>query len=298
MHDIDQDDEPSFQMQDCDSVDVQTVHFTTNVHHKAHTNIAFDEISSDSKLQHILTDVRLSDYSGASIMVRIKLGTGACGNLLRFNIYKNIHPQGSIKDLHKTIDKRVCLEAYNKSEIKQLGTCCLTVGHGKSIKLCHFYIVLDYCKPILGLNDIHSLSLIAIKCDVTDKWSANSLRPMGSVSIVDAVEEQSGSVLSKEQIVNGRFKKIFSGVGHFPIKPVDFVLSEDNEPMQKPACRVPVAMKENFRKELQSMAKAGIILKLDRNTPTLWLNSYAIVKKPNGSLRICLDPTDLNKYIV
>ena len=46
------------------------------------------------------------------------------------------------------------------------------------------------------------------------------------------------------------------------------------------------------------MAKAGIISKLDRNTPTPWLNSYIIVKKPNGSLRICLDPTDLNKYVV
>ena len=121
---------------------------------------------------------------------------------------------------------------------------------------------------------------------------------MGSASIVDAVEEQSGSVLSKEQIINGRFKRIFSGVGRFPIEPVDIVLSEDNEPVQKPAHRVPVAMKEKLRKELQSMVKAGIISKLDRNTPTPWLNSYVIVKKPNGSLRICLDPKDLNKYIV
>ena len=29
-----------------------------------------------------------------------------------------------------------------------------------------------------------------------------------------------------------------------------------------------------------------------------WLNSFVIVKKPNGSLRICLDPTGLNKEIV
>ena len=46
------------------------------------------------------------------------------------------------------------------------------------------------------------------------------------------------------------------------------------------------------------MEKAGIISRLDRNTPTPWLNSYVIVKKPNGSLRIYLDPTDLNKNIV
>ena len=29
-----------------------------------------------------------------------------------------------------------------------------------------------------------------------------------------------------------------------------------------------------------------------------WLNSFVIVKKPNGSLRICLDLTDLNKDII
>ena len=38
IHDIDQDDEPSFQMQDYDSVNVRTVHFTTNVCYTAHTN--------------------------------------------------------------------------------------------------------------------------------------------------------------------------------------------------------------------------------------------------------------------
>ena len=118
MHDIDQDEEV-FQMQDYDSVNVQTVHFTIDVRHTAHTNIVFDEILSDRKLQHLLTDVKISIESGASSTVRIKLDTGACGNLLPFNIYiYNIHPQVSVKDLHKTIYKRVCLEAYNKSEIK------------------------------------------------------------------------------------------------------------------------------------------------------------------------------------
>ena len=68
-------------------------------------------------------------------------------------------------------------------------------------------------------------------------------------------------------------------MGHFPIEPVDIVPSEDNVPVQKLAHRVSVAMKEKFKKELQSMEKAGIISKLDRNTPTPWLNSNVIVKK-------------------
>ena len=55
--------------------------------------------------QRLLTDVNISNESGISSIVRIKLHTGACGNLLPFNIYKNIHPEVSVKNLPKTIDK-------------------------------------------------------------------------------------------------------------------------------------------------------------------------------------------------
>ena len=47
------------------------------------------------------------------------------------------------------------------------------------------------------------------------------------------------------------------------------------------------------------MEAQGIISKYDgHNTSPEWLNSFVIVRKPNGSLRICLDPTDLNKDIL
>ena len=116
------------------------------------------------------------------------------------------------------------------------------------------------------------------------------------ISVFDAVKEKPGSTLSKQAITSGCFSKIFSGIGQFPIEPVSIVFSEDAEPVQ-PAHRVLVALKEKVKQELKSMEKTCIISKLDRNTPTPWLNSYVIIKKPNGSLGICLDPTDLNKYI-
>ena len=53
-----------------------------------------------------------------------------------------------------------------------------------------------------------------------------------------------------------------------------------------------------FEDEIQSMEQQGIISKFDRNTATEWLNLFIIVKTCNGDLRICLDPTDLNKDIV
>ena len=104
-----------------------------------------------------------------------------------------------------------------------------------------------------------------------------------SFLVFDAVEEKPGSMLTKDAITNEHFSKIFSGIGQFPIEPVSIVLSADAEPVQKPAHRVPVALKDKFKQELKSMEKAGIISKLDCNTPTPWLNSYIIVRKANGS---------------
>ena len=47
------------------------------------------------------------------------------------------------------------------------------------------------------------------------------------------------------------------------------------------------------------MDEQGIISTFNgRDISPEWLNSFVIVKKPNSTLRICLDPTDLNKEIV
>ncbi|VDH89666.1 Hypothetical predicted protein [Mytilus galloprovincialis] len=43
------------------------------------------------------------------------------------------------------------------------------------------------------------------------------------------------------------------------------------------------------------MVNADIICKV--NGPTPWVNSLVVVEKPNGKLRVCLDPKDLNSAI-
>ena len=70
-------------------------------------------------------------------------------------------------------------------------------------------------------------------------------------------------------------------------------------PIQKPPRKEPIVMRDQFKKELDSMEEQGIISKFDgRDISPEWLNSFVIVKKPNGTLRICLNPTDLNKEII
>ena len=73
-------------------------------------------------------------------------------------------------------------------------------------------------------------------------------------------------------------------------------MQEGSTPVRKPARKVPLTLCE---KEIDSMVKAGILTEVtpEMSTPE-WLNSFVVVKKPNGNLRVCLDPMDHNKHII
>ena len=43
------------------------------------------------------------------------------------------------------------------------------------------------------------------------------------------------------------------------------------------------------------MEKLGVITR--QKEPTPWVNSMVTVVKPNGDIRICIDPRDLNNAI-
>ena len=108
------------------------------------------------------------------------------------------------------------------------------------------------------------------------------------------------SVLTKDwNVTNPKYKHLFSGIGHFKCDPVKIEMKPDAEPVRKATRRVPLALKDRFTKEIQSMVDSGILTKLIPGMPMPeWLNSFVIVKKPNGNLRVCLDSTNLNKSII
>ena len=54
-------------------------------------------------------------------------------------------------------------------------------------------------------------------------------------------------------------------------------------------------MKPPYKTELEKLTPLEVIKEVRKNTE--WINSIAPVKKPDGSLRLCLDPKDLNKAI-
>ena len=72
------------------------------------------------------------------------------------------------------------------------------------------------------------------------------------------------------------------------------------DPTVKPATharrKVPIESKEAIDKELDYLIEEEIIT--EQVEPTPWVSSVTFPRKPNGEVRVCLDPSNLNKAII
>ena len=65
--------------------------------------------------------------------------------------------------------------------------------------------------------------------------------------------------------------------------------------MVHPVRRIELALIPKLDKQLNSMPADGIIVPVEESID--WVNSLVLREKPNGSLRVSLDPRDLNMAI-
>ena len=65
-------------------------------------------------------------------------------------------------------------------------------------------------------------------------------------------------------------------------------IKENATPVIYPTRKIPVALEDRLKKELDTIERNGVIKRIEE--PTDWVNSLVLVEKPDGSLRICLDP--------
>ena len=61
--------------------------------------------------------------------------------------------------------------------------------------------------------------------------------------------------------------------------------------------RVPDALRDSLKEELDRMESMRVIWKLDSNNASDWVHALALVVKPNSKLHVCLDPCTLNSVL-
>ena len=92
-----------------------------------------------------------------------------------------------------------------------------------------------------------------------------------------------------------KYRDVFEGFGCITKVVHHIAMKEENKPVVHPPRRVPVTLRPKIKEELQRMERLEVIEKVQEATE--WVNSMVVIRKPNGKLRICIDPRDLNKVV-
>ena len=90
------------------------------------------------------------------------------------------------------------------------------------------------------------------------------------------------------------YSDIFEGEGNFQ-GALKLEIDESIPSVKSPLRRIPIALEPKLKNEIQRLEKLGVIKPVV--TPTDWVSSLVIVKKPSGKIRLCIDPKPLNKAL-
>ena len=111
-----------------------------------------------------------------------------------------------------------------------------------------------------------------------------------------------------QEKVESTYADVFQGLGKFPGDPYKLRLKPDAVPVKHRPRKVPVHLQDAFHEEVERLVKIDVLEKVTE--PTEWVNSFVIVEKvidslnahsPNHvikkSIRLCIDPKDLNEEL-
>lgn len=91
------------------------------------------------------------------------------------------------------------------------------------------------------------------------------------------------------------YADVFDGLGSLKGIVYHMKLKPGSQGVVRPARRIPLALKDKAKRELDRMEAERVVQKVTE--PTEW-SSYMVVVTKNDKVRICLDPTELNKALL
>ena len=147
-----------------------------------------------------------------------------------------------------------------------------------------------HSRAIIGLPTALDLHLITLNCSV-EKSQVQETSPTK-----DTAKLKPSTCIDNKSHLIAQYPNCFNGISKFQGE-YHITLDPSVPPVIHPPRRVPISLKDDIKHELQEMEQLDIITKVREGEPTAWVNSLVYRRKPNGRLRICLDPKDLNAAI-
>lgn len=190
-------------------------------------------------------------------LLKCHLDTGAEANVMSLNNFKNINNNEMI------MSTNVKLKSFSNDVLPVIGKVNFMCQVDSKIVEIEFIIVEMNCQTIIGLATCQKLEFI-----------------------------KRVSLVSYELVVD-KFKDVFNGLGYLPNE-CHIEINKNIMPVIEPPRRISFSLHDRLKQELDRMF-IGVIQKVNESSE--WVNSIVIVEKKNKSLRVCLDPRNLNKAV-
>ena len=134
--------------------------------------------------------------------------------------------------------------------------------------------------PILGIDACRRLDMLRIvEENICAMHESSSSSPTACLT---------------ENEIFAEYGDLFEGLG---LLEGDVHLETDPNvpPVQMPLRRLPIGIRDKVSAELQTMEAQGIITPVTE--PSTWVSALLVAAKPDGRIRICIDPKPLNKAL-
>ncbi len=214
-----------------------------------------------------------------------QIDTGATCNVLKKSELTGTKYERRIKPTAQV------LRMYNNSAINPMGKCKIQLQDPTTKKKykVHFTIIKDEDAKhnLLGCSTVQSLGLIYAKS--TEK-STQHVERVSQVT-KDNAPSQVGVTLHD---IKTSYKDVFEGLGLLGPE-LHLEIDERAKPVQLPPRKVPESLKQPLKSHLDELVALGVIEMVE--VPTEWVSSIVVAPKPNGKIRLCLDPRPLNQAL-
>ncbi|XP_028408202.1 uncharacterized protein LOC114530780 [Dendronephthya gigantea] len=136
-------------------------------------------------------------------------------------------------------------------------------------------------------DHIEDVKFFVVEAEVESVLSGNTCVKLGLLKRVYQVVSQKAA---PEKVELDDYPELFKGLGCLPGYHIE--LNEGATPVVHAPRKVPIPQREKVIEELKRMERLGVIVRQEEATD--WVNSMVVVQKPNGAVRLCIDPRDLN----
>ncbi len=215
-----------------------------------------------------------------SKLVKFQVDSGATCNI----ISRNDLPSST-----KVQPNHVNLRMYNGTKLEAVGTATVHLRNPKNSKRYRgtFIVVPEERVPLIGSKSAQQMNFIKVLQENLFSATEENSNPEPPVL-------HTTPPLSREAVLE-EFKDVFMDTPGTLQGSQKLEIDPDVTPVRQPLRRIPHALKKDLKRELTNLEELGVIVPVD--TPTDWVSSLLVVKKPSGRLRICIDPKPLNKAL-